>query len=82
MFSGLKKPKGFCGSFIKNTGKLTKRKMANLVIKHNIKKALPKKMRVSGDVADALNGILQEMLNRAVIRAKANKRKTVMAQDL
>jgi len=56
--------------------------MTNLIIKHNIKKALPKNMRVAGNVADVLNKLIQEILNKAAQRAKSNKRKTVMIQDL
>jgi len=56
--------------------------MTNLIIKHNIKKALPKNMRVAGNVAEALNKIIQEILLKAAHRAKANHRKTVMIQDL
>ena len=56
--------------------------MANLIVKYNIKKALPKKMRVAGNVGDALNKLVQDVLNKAAQRAKANKRRTVMVQDL
>jgi len=56
--------------------------MTNLIIKHNIKKALPKRMKVSGKVADALNKLIQQILNKAAERAQENKRKTVMPQDL
>ena len=51
--------------------------MTNLIIKHNIKKALPKRMKVSGKVADALNKLIQQTLNKAAERAQENKRKTV-----
>lgn len=56
--------------------------MTNLIIKHNIKKALPKNMRVAGDVADTLNKLIQEILNKAAQRAKANKRKTLQSKDI
>ena len=56
--------------------------MVNLIVKYNIKKALPRKMRVSKKVEDALNKKVQEVLNKAAERAKNNKRKTVMVQDL
>jgi len=56
--------------------------MVNLIIKHNIKKALPKKTKVSGKVAEALNKMIQNILNKAADRAKENKRKTIMPQDL
>lgn len=56
--------------------------MTNLIIKHNIKKALPKNMRVAGDVAEALNKLIQEILGKAAQRAKANKRKTLQGKDI
>lgn len=56
--------------------------MVNLIVKYNIKKALPKRMRVSKKVEDALNRKVQEILNKASERARENKRKTVMIQDL
>jgi histone H3/H4 len=39
-------------------------------------------MKVSGKVAEALNKIIQNILNKAADRAKENKRKTIMPQDL
>ena len=54
----------------------------NLIVKYNIKKALPRKMRVSKKVEDALNKKVQDMLIKASERASENKRKTVMVQDL
>lgn len=56
--------------------------MVNLIIKYNIKKALPKRMRVSKKVEDALNKKVYEILIKASERARDNKRKTVMVQDL
>ena len=57
-------------------------KTINLVVKYNIKKALPRKMRVSKRVEEALNKKVQDILVKASERASANKRKTVMFQDL
>lgn len=57
-------------------------KEISLIVKYNIKKALPKRMRVSKKVEEALNRKIQEVLNRAAERARENKRKTVMVQDL
>lgn len=55
--------------------------MANLIIKSNLKQVI-KDLRVSADLAEALNKKLERILKEAVERAKANKRTTVMAQDL
>ena len=57
-------------------------KTINLVVKYNIKKALPRKMRISKKVGDALSRKVQNILAKASERASANKRKTVMVQDL
>ena len=53
-----------------------------LVIKSNIRKQIPKEMRVGVEVANALDARAQEILKRAVERAKANKRTTILPQDL
>ncbi len=53
-----------------------------LIVKSNIKKILPEGMRVSSDFAAALNKIIEELIKKAVERAKANHRTTVMAHDL
>lgn len=55
--------------------------MANLVIKSNLKEVI-KELRVSVDLADTLNKKVEEILLRAVERAKANHRTTVLPQDL
>lgn len=53
-----------------------------LIIKNNIKKFLPKDIRLSIKVAEALDKVVEEKLKKAVERAKANKRTTVLPQDL
>ena len=53
----------------------------SLIVKSNIKSVCGD-MNVAGDVGDALEKKVEQMLKDAVERAKANKRKTVMAQDL
>lgn len=55
--------------------------MAMLIVKSQIKAAIPD-MNVSGELAEALNKKVTELLKAAAERAKANKRKTVMAYDL
>lgn len=55
--------------------------MANLIIKSNLKKAV-KELRISIGLAEALNKKVEEILQKAVERAKANHRTTVLPQDL
>jgi len=53
-----------------------------LIIKSNIRKQVPKEMRVGVNVASALDKATQELLKKAVERAKQNKRTTILAQDI
>ena len=55
--------------------------MANLIIKSNIKQAVPE-MNISSEVAEELNKKVEEMLKKAEQRAKANNRRTLYARDL
>jgi len=55
--------------------------MTGIVVKSKIKKVI-KDLRVSADLAEALNKKVEEILKKAVERAKANHRTTVMPQDL
>ena len=55
--------------------------MVNLIIKSNLKKVITE-LRVASDFSDALNKVAEEIIKKAVERAKANKRTTVMPQDL
>jgi histone H3/H4 len=55
--------------------------MTELIIKSKIKSAVPE-MSVAGDVPDALNKRVLELLEKAVKRAKANGRRTLQAKDL
>ena len=54
----------------------------NLIIKSNLKKAIPKEMRLSVKVADALNKKADQIMKKASERAKANKRTTILPQDI
>ena len=55
----------------------------SLVVKSTVGDYLrTKDVKVSSDLYDTLNGILKELLDRAVKRATGNGRKTVMVQDL
>ncbi len=57
--------------------------MANLIIKSNIREAVKDKIpNVAGEVAEALNEKVKELLDKAVERAKANGRRTLHARDL
>ncbi|MCH7568517.1 MAG: NFYB/HAP3 family transcription factor subunit [Nanoarchaeota archaeon] len=55
--------------------------MIDLIVKSKIKSAVPE-MSVSGDVPEALNKKVEELLQQAARRAKANGRRTVQAKDL
>jgi histone H3/H4 len=54
----------------------------NLVIRSNIKKVLPEDMRLGVKVPERLNEVIEEKIKRAAERAKANKRTTILAQDI
>ena len=62
--------------------------MTNLIIKSNIKNAVKEADKanlvpnIAGEVAEALNKKVQDMLDKAVERAKANGRRTLQARDL
>lgn len=57
--------------------------MANLIIKSNIRDAVKEKIpNVAGEVAEALNEKVQELLEKAAERAIANGRRTLHARDL
>jgi len=57
--------------------------MANLIIKSNIREVVKDKVpNVAGEVAEALNEKVVELLNRAADRALANGRRTLHARDL
>lgn len=53
----------------------------DLIIKSKIKSAVPD-MSVAGEVPDALNKKVHQILKGAAERAKANGRRTVQARDL
>lgn len=53
----------------------------DLIIKSKIKSAVPE-LSVAGEVPDALNKKVLEILERASERAKANGRRTLQARDL
>jgi len=55
--------------------------MVDLIVKSNIKKAVPE-MNVASDVAEILNKKAQKILDEAVERAKANGRRTLQGKDL
>jgi histone H3/H4 len=55
--------------------------MTDLIVKSKIKEAVPE-LNVAGEVADALNNKVLELLKKASERAKANGRRTLQARDL
>lgn len=52
-----------------------------LIVKANIKSVVPG-YNVAGDVPDALNKRVEELIKAAAARAEANGRKTIMAKDI
>ena len=56
--------------------------MSELLVVRSKIKDYAKGMNVAGDVANALSKKVEQILAEAVERAKANKRKTVMKQDI
>ena len=52
-----------------------------IIVKAKIKSVVPG-YNVAGDVAEALNSKVEELVKTAAARAEANGRKTVMAKDL
>jgi len=56
-------------------------KDTDLIVKSKVKSAVPE-LSVSGDVPDALNKKVLQLLEDASNRAKANGRRTLQARDL
>ncbi|MFT4308002.1 MAG: DUF1931 domain-containing protein [Candidatus Woesearchaeota archaeon] len=60
--------------------------MTNLIVKAKVKdfvvQAAGENMSVASDFADSLNDEVQELVKRAIARARANGRKTIMAKDV
>jgi histone H3/H4 len=59
--------------------------MVDIIIKSKIKEALPKELkdlRISVELAEALNKKVEENLKKAAERAKANHRTTILPQDI
>ena len=54
--------------------------MTDIIIKSKIKAAVPD-LSVAGDVPDALNKKVQDLLDAAATRAKLNGRRTLQARD-
>ena len=52
-----------------------------IIVKAKIKSVVPG-YNVAGDVAEALNKKVEDIVKVAGVRAEANGRKTVMAKDL
>jgi histone H3/H4 len=54
----------------------------HLVVRFNLKKILPEDIRLGSKVADALDELIKKKIEKASERAKANKRTTILPQDL
>jgi histone H3/H4 len=54
----------------------------NLVIRSNVKKVLSEEMRLGEKVPDRLNEVIEDLIKKASERAKANKRTTILPQDI
>lgn len=52
-----------------------------LVVKAKIKSVVPG-YNVAGNVPEALNAKVEELVKAAAVRAEGNNRKTIMAKDL
>ncbi len=61
---------------------MAKRKSAELIISKSRTKSAAKKCNVSSEFYSALDRKVRDMISQAEMRARANKRKTVKAQDL
>jgi len=55
--------------------------MADLIVKSKIKEVV-KDLNVAGEVPEALNKKVEQLLKEAAERAKANGRRTLQARDL
>jgi len=55
--------------------------MVDIIIKSKIKEAVPE-LNVAGEVAEALNRKVENLLKEASERAKQNGRRTLQARDL
>lgn len=56
--------------------------MVELIVKSKLKEVLDKEMRVSSELAEALNKEVEKILKKASERAKANHRTTILPQDI
>ena len=59
-----------------------KNKTQRLAIRFNLKKVLPKDVRLGSKVPEALDKKIADMLIKASERMKQNKRTTILPQDL
>lgn len=55
--------------------------MVKLIVASNIKKAA-RNINIASDVPEALNRKIEQIIKEAVIRAKANSRKTLQGRDI
>lgn len=66
---------------MENKIKIEEKEIVKLIVNGNIKSAVPE-LQVAGDVPEALNKKILEILKDASFRAKMNGRRTLYARDL
>ncbi len=59
-----------------------KEKTPRLAIRFNLKKVLPKEVRLGSKVPEALDKKIADVLRNAAERSKENHRSTILPQDL
>jgi len=52
-----------------------------LVVESRVREALPEGIRLSSDALEGLDGVVREILSKAVKRCQANGRKTIIKED-
>lgn len=66
----------------KRNKKDRKEKIPRLAIRFNLKRVLPKDIRLGSKVPEALDKKISDVLKNAAERAKDNHRTTILPQDL
>ena len=62
---------------------MAKKKKESLIVASKVKAHIKsKKMMTSSEALGAISDVVYDMLDKAIVRTKANRRSTVKAQDL
>jgi len=62
---------------------MAKKKKESLIVASKVKAYIKaKKMMTSSEALEALSDVVYDLLDKAAVRTKANRRSTVKAQDL